>query len=108
MEIPHLHVGDDGQSCWGEIEIGAEIVNEGGIKFETLPAKGMSFRRSEPYEFDGWHNATNRQFLLVLDGVLEIMTGDRKIRRFEAGSILLADHLSGPGTKLDVPAPQVA
>ena len=44
-----------------------------------------------------WHNAPSRQFVLVMAGVLEVETTDRKKRQWRAGEVFLADDVHGQG-----------
>jgi len=47
------------------------------------------FRRNEPgYDYD-WHLAPQRQFIMLLDGVIEIEVSDGERQTFRRGDILL-------------------
>ena len=52
-----------------------------------------------PQELDGsaWHPAPKRQFMYLLTGILEITVSDGETRRFEPGSVLLAEDTHGKG-----------
>ncbi|MEJ2641707.1 MAG: hypothetical protein P8010_19240 [Desulfosarcinaceae bacterium] len=62
------------------------------------PSEGVRFFKAKP----GWqmlelHYAPRRQYLLVLQGVLEIRTSTGHLRKFPAGSILLVEDTYGKG-----------
>jgi hypothetical protein len=44
-----------------------------------------------------WHVAPNRQFVIVLRGLLEVQTTDGEKRRWKSGEIFMADDLHGKG-----------
>jgi quercetin dioxygenase-like cupin family protein len=50
----------------------------------------------EPYDYD-FHNAPARQYIALMDGVIEIETslGDKRI--FKQGDVLLAEDITGKG-----------
>lgn len=47
--------------------------------------------------FGDWHPAPRRQIFFVLSGEVEVQVGDGEVRRFGAGSIVLAEDTSGKG-----------
>jgi uncharacterized cupin superfamily protein len=48
------------------------------------------------YDYD-WHNAPRRQFIVMLEGTVEIEVGAGTTRRFGPGDILLAEDTTGRG-----------
>ena len=44
-----------------------------------------------------WHVAPNRQFVIVLSGMLEVQTTDGEKRRWNAGGMFMADDTRGKG-----------
>lgn len=64
-----------------------------------LPAKGIQFREVEPsYDYD-FHTAPQKQYIILLDGEIEIETslGEKKV--FGAGEVLLVEDTTGKGHK---------
>lgn len=57
------------------------------VRFVELPA-GMS---------QTWHNAPQRQIVIVLSGTIEVGTTDGQTRQWQAGQAFLADDLTGKG-----------
>jgi hypothetical protein len=96
MQIPRVFTGADGQSHFDEIEIVIEA-GEGLPVSRLLAGPGVLFRHTEgDYSLD-FHPAPRRQFIVNLDGWVELEVGDGTIRRFGPGSIFLADDVTGQG-----------
>ena len=70
-----------------------------GALSATQPVKGIIFREVDPsYDYD-FHNAPQRQYIILLDGEIEIETslGEKKI--FKTGDVILAEDTMGKGHK---------
>ena len=92
MSISRLYTGADGQSHLEELDpaIHPELT--------TLHAtKGVVFRTTQPGHFTDWHNAPRRQYVITLEGQMEIGLGDGTVRRFGPGHVTLAEDLTGKG-----------
>jgi quercetin dioxygenase-like cupin family protein len=65
---------------------------------ERIAATGVIFRENAAnYDYQ-WHNAPQRQYILLLSGGgAEVEIGDGSKRRFEAGDILLVEDTTGQG-----------
>lgn len=62
-----------------------------------MPATGVVFRETAPdYDYD-WHPAPRRQYIVLLDGEIEMEVGDGEKRRFRGGEVLLMEDTSGRG-----------
>ncbi len=97
MKIARVFTGDDGRSHPEEIEIALSNEHQFGIMSEMHKAEGVIFRRNEAdYEVD-FHNAPRRQYVVVLEGTLEIEVGDGTTRRLGPGDILLGEDTTGQG-----------
>jgi hypothetical protein len=97
MQITRLYTGSDNESHFEDIEIELEDAGDIGRLSEKLDATGIIFRRTDPdYDYD-WHNAPQRQYILMLDGAVDVEIGDGTIRRFTTGDILLAEDTTGRG-----------
>ena len=59
--------------------------------------KGVVFRATPPSHFHDWHNAPRRQYVITLEGEVEIGLGDGTTHRFGAGHVTLAEDLTGKG-----------
>jgi hypothetical protein len=57
------------------------------------------FRANAPdYDLD-WHTAPRRQYIVLLDGEIEITVSDGEMRRFAGGDILRMEDTFGRGHK---------
>jgi hypothetical protein len=96
MRIHRLYTGTDGQSHLEELKI---PFAPGGMG-EQAPmqkANGVVFSRVQPGAFMDWHNAPRRQFVITLQGAVEIGLGDGSVHRFGPGEGVLAEDLTGKG-----------
>jgi len=96
MKIARIYTGDDMKSHFDEIEI--EIApNLSGLISELIPATGVIFRETGgDYDYD-FHNAPRRQYVVNLDGAVEITVGSGEKRVFGAGEVFLAEDTDGQG-----------
>jgi len=95
-KITRLFTGDDGQSHFEDIDIEMEPNIVGHIS-ETFHATGLVFREtSESYDYD-FHNAPARQYVVNLDGAVEITVGSGEKRVFEAGDVFICEDTTGQG-----------
>jgi hypothetical protein len=79
------------------MEIPLADKGETGRLSELVKATGVIFREtSGAYDYD-WHNAPRRQYVVMLDGEVEIEIGDGTKRIFGTGDILLAEDTTGQG-----------
>jgi quercetin dioxygenase-like cupin family protein len=92
MGMTRLYTGSDGRSHLEDVDPAAHP------KLTTLhAAKGVVFRATEPGHFHDWHNAPRRQYVITLEGEVEIGLGDGTVRRFGPGHVTLAEDLTGQG-----------
>ncbi|MEX0685467.1 MAG: hypothetical protein WD267_11255 [Balneolales bacterium] len=99
MNITRLYTGSDNESHFEDIEIELQEAGEIGKLSEKVNATGIIFRRTEPdYDYN-WHNAPRRQYIIMLDGAVDVEVGDGTIRRFSTGDILLVEDVTGRGHK---------
>ncbi len=99
MQITRLYTGIDNNSYFEDIEIDLEDAGDIGQLSEKVNATGIIFRRTGPdYDYD-WHNAPQRQYIIMLDGAVDIEITDGTVRRFSTGDILLVEDTTGHGHK---------
>jgi len=66
---------------------------------EHLNVSRLQFRKvSADYDYN-FHCAPQKQYIVLLDGGIEIETSLGEIRQFETGSILLVEDITGKGHK---------
>lgn len=97
MRITRITTDAAGDSRFEDIEIPLRDAGEIGRLSEAVGTRGVIFRETAPdYDYD-WHPAPRRQFIVLLDGVIEIEVGTGEKRRFSGGDILLVEDTTGRG-----------
>ena len=99
MKITRIYTDEKNESVFEDVTIGLSDHGEIGKLSERYPVKELIFRETGgAYDYD-FHHAPQRQFIIMLDGEIEIETSLGEKRRFRAGDILLAEDTSGKGHK---------
>lgn len=97
MQVTRIYADEDGESHFAELDIPLRAAGEIGDLSERFPVSNIIFREtSEDYHYT-WHNAPCRQFVLMLEGSVEIEVSDGTRRTFHSGDILLVEDTSGRG-----------
>ena len=97
MHITRLFTGDDGEGHFEDIEIDLCSAGKIGRLSTRYPATGVVFRETTgDYDYD-WHKAPARQYVVMLEGSVEVEVADGTRRRFGPGDILLAEDTTGHG-----------
>jgi hypothetical protein len=97
VKVTRVFTGEDGESHFADLELPLADAGEIGRLSEPWRATGVIFRETGgDYDF-GWHNAPRRQFVIMLDGAVEIEVGDGEVRRLGPGEILLVEDTTGRG-----------
>jgi hypothetical protein len=97
MRIHNLYCDASGESHWRDIEV--QWVEERNFsKLSTrLPATGIIFRETSGDYDLSWHPAPRRQYIINLDGGVEITASDGEMRTIGAGEVVLVEDTSGKG-----------
>jgi quercetin dioxygenase-like cupin family protein len=98
MKITRIYTGKDGESHFEDIEILLNEAESGLTVSEVQKTKGIMFIQTQG-AFD-FHKAPARQYVIFLDGNVEVETGSGEKRTFNAGDILLAEDTTGRGHKI--------
>lgn len=96
MQAVRIYTGDDGESHFEELELPFEAVAD-AERTAAQQAGAITFSRTRPGSFIDWHPAPRRQYVITLQGQVEIGLGDGAKRIFNPGDVLLADDLTGRG-----------
>jgi hypothetical protein len=97
MRIHNIYVDDKGESHWRDIEVEWAEERNFSKMSKRLPATGIIFRQtSGDYDLD-WHPAPRRQYVINLDGAMQITASDGEVRTIGTGEILLVEDTSGKG-----------
>lgn len=99
MTITRLYAAEDGTSHFEEMTIPLEDEGEIGRLSAPEAANTVIFRENEAdYDYD-WHVAPARQYVVLLNGAIEIEASSGEKRRFEGGDVLLLEDVFGDGHK---------
>ncbi|HUJ74413.1 MAG TPA: hypothetical protein VL359_06120 [bacterium] len=97
MKITRLYVDKQGETHFEDVEIPYVEEGPGGKVSKRFPATGILFRETAPtYSYD-WHNAPRKQYIINLDGAVEITVSDGEVRRIGAGEVFLVEDVTGKG-----------
>lgn len=97
MKVTRVYSDENGDSRFEDIDI--DLFNRGEIGFlsENIDVKTLQFRKVSPgYDYD-FHHAPQRQYIVLLDGGVEIETSLGEVRQFQTGEILLMEDTTGKG-----------
>jgi len=97
MKITRVYTGADNKSHFEDIEVQLKDGGKAGFMSALEKATGVVFRETDgSYNFD-FHNAPRRQYVVNLEGEVEIEVGDGTKRLLRSGDILLAEDTTGQG-----------
>ena len=97
MKVTRLYTGPDRESHFEDVNILLEDTDGVDRRSQLMKATGILFRETVgEYSLD-WHNAPRRQFIITLEGQVEIVIGDGTKRQLGPGDILLAEDTTGRG-----------
>ena len=95
--VTRVYSDADGESHFEDMFIPLTDAGEIGSLSVESPVKGIIFREVVPSYDYNFHNAPQRQYIVLLDGGLQIETSLGKIRIFKPGEILLVEDTTGKG-----------
>jgi hypothetical protein len=99
MKITRVYNDNNGESHFEDLEIPLNEAGPIGFLSSAIPAKDIIFREVVPaYDYD-FHTAPQRQYIILLDGAIEIETSLGDKRQFRAGDVLLVEDTEGKGHK---------
>ena len=92
-----LYTKTDNKSYFKDIDTGIELNQPLGTYSQKYPTTGMRFRTFKAGLEYNWHNAPQPQYIIYLDGEVEVKASGGEKRVFQAGDILFATDLFGEG-----------
>lgn len=99
MKIVRLYTGADNQSHFEDLQVPLKDGGKVGFVSTLTKATGVVFRETAgDYDYD-FHTAPRRQYVVNLEGEVEIEVGDGTRRILRTGDILLAEDTTGQGHK---------
>ena len=97
MKYITLFTGEDEKSHFKEVDAGFDKKHPLGNYSKKYPVKGMMFRDFEKgFSFD-WHTAPQPQYIIYLEGEVEVEASGGEKRTFRSGDVLFATDLTGKG-----------
>lgn len=97
MKITRLYTGSDGESHFEDVDISLDNVVGSQRMSKLKDATGIIFRETSGEYNLNFHNAPRRQFIITLEGQVELVVGDGTSRILGPGDILLAEDTTGRG-----------
>lgn len=97
MTLTRVYADSSGESLFDEVEYPLHDAGEIGMLSDMVATRGVIFREnSADYDFD-WHQAPRRQFVVLLDGHIEIEVSSGEKRQFQGGDVILLEDTTGQG-----------
>ncbi len=97
MKITKIVSDKEGTTSFIDVEIPLLDSGDIGKLSKSFPVKKIIFRETEEdYDYN-WHNAPEKQFVIMLEGGVEIQTGNGEKRVFQGGDIILVEDTTGKG-----------
>ena len=97
--ITRVYADDRGESRFEDIRVPLQEAGPIGYLSGRYEVESLIFRKVLPtYDYD-FHTAPARQFIILLDGAIEIETSLGEKRSFQAGDVLLVEDLTRKGHK---------
>lgn len=94
MKVTRLHMNDDGRLLFERVELPREQVGPELVTY--LSATGtVEISETAPGHDFGWHHAPQKQYVITLQGAIEVELPDGTRAVFAAGSILIAENTTG-------------
>lgn len=107
FKITRIYADHDGESHFDELQIPLEDAGIIGYLSQSIKVKDLSFRKVvETYEYD-FHVAPHRQYIVLLDGQIEIETSLGEKRQFNAGEVICVEDTNGKGHRTKNLLPEI-
>lgn len=97
MIITKMYTAEDGKSYFEDIDCGHESKEPLGYYSKKFPASGIKFRDFEPNSIFKMHTAPQPQYIIYLEGEVEVITSGGETRIFKPGNVLFATDTTGEG-----------
>lgn len=99
IRVTRVYNDKNGESHFEDIEMPLKNDGEIGFLSDNIPVKELIFRKvKSSYDYD-FHTAPEKQYIILLDGKIEIETSMGEKRNFKGGDILLMEDTEGKGHK---------
>lgn len=92
-----LFTAEDDKSYFREDDPGVLTEQPLGYYSKVFPTRGLLFRTFKAGEKYDWHNAPQPQYIIYLEGKVEVEASGGEKRIFSSGDVLFATDLRGKG-----------
>jgi len=99
FQFTRVYSDSYGDSHFEDVEIPLKEAGNVGSLSDLISANGIIFREVEPSYDWNFHTAPQKQYIVLLDGEIEIETSLGVKRKFKTGEILLVEDTTGKGHK---------
>ena len=97
FQVTRVYSDSNGDTRFEDVSISLIDAGKIGKLSEGFPVSSIIFREVEAsYDYD-FHNAPQRQYLILIDGGIEIETTLGEKRQFQTGEVLLLEDTDGKG-----------
>ena len=97
MSLVRVYSDENGDSHFQDVEVPLKDSGMVGKLSDEVKVKSLIFREVVPsYDWD-FHCAPQRQYIILLDGEIEIETSLGEKRKFYGGDVLLVEDITGKG-----------
>jgi quercetin dioxygenase-like cupin family protein len=98
MKVTRFYCGKDGETHFEDVEVALKDSRIVARQLsETTQTKGMFFSLTQGDFFIDFHHAPRRQYIIILEGQVDVGIGDGTVRRFGQGDVLLVEDTTGRG-----------
>src|SRR4051812_20738046 len=99
FSVTKVYSDNNGNTHFEDIEVALFEAGTIGKLSYKIPAKEIIFREVESgYDWD-FHTAPEKQYIILLEGEIEIETSLGDKRTFKTGEVLLVEDTTGKGHK---------
>lgn len=99
FRITRVYTDAAGESRFEDLKVPLDNAGPIGYLSRHYEVERLVFRKVRPsYDYD-FHTAPARQFIILLDGEIEIETSLGEKRTFYPGEVLLVEDVTGKGHK---------
>jgi hypothetical protein len=99
FNVTRVYTDHNGDSKFEDVAVQLKDAGIVGTLSDPVKTKSLIFREVAPsYDWD-FHTAPQRQYIVLLDGEIEIETSLGEKRNFRSGDILLVEDTTGKGHK---------
>ena len=92
-----MYADEKGESYFEDVSKSLEVAGDIGFLSEPEGVESIIFRKVLPSYDYNFHTAPARQYIILLDGEIEIETSLGAKRQFKGGDILLVEDIIGKG-----------